>query len=99
MNLEQCETRYFVSYSGVKLPLKLVNELQDNDRGNRNTFFQGYYDAEQRLIRCEKRVYGETELLHCYQYHPNGVLSQAEITDADGELTLLQFDDEGNPLD
>lgn len=98
MNLEQCESRYFVSYSGVKLPLKLVNELQDSDRENRNTFFRGYFDAEQRLLRCEKLVYGEIELLHDYQYHGNGVLSQADITDADGELTTLRFDAEGKPL-
>lgn len=98
MNLENCVCRYFVSYSGVKLPLKLVNELeQEVDRQNRNTFFLGYYDAEQRLVRCEKRVYGETELLHEYEYHDNGTLKRAEITDADGELTVLNFDDSGKP--
>ncbi len=99
MNLENCDSRYFVSYSGVKLPLKLVNELADSsDLENRNTFFRGFYDAEQRLVRCEKRVYGELELLHCYQYHDNGALSQAEITDADGEITVLNFDSGGNPI-
>ncbi|MDD2761614.1 MAG: DUF6156 family protein [Methylomonas sp.] len=98
MNLEDCDSRYFVSYSGVKLPLKLVNELADSDRENRNTFFRGYFDAQQRLLRCEKLVYGELELLHSYQYHDNGVLSQAEITDADGEVTILSFDAEGKPM-
>lgn len=99
MNTEDLDCRYFVSYSGVKLPLKLVNELQDSDRDNRNTYFRGLYDAEQRLMRCEKLVYGELELLHVYSYHDNGILSQAEITDADGEITLLAFDPQGNPID
>lgn len=89
------DCRYFVSYSGVKLPLKLVNELLDSDRENRNTFFAGYYDAQQRLIRCEKRVYGEVELLHVYTYHDNGALKQADITDADGELSVLRYDPRG----
>ena len=98
MNLENCDSRYYVSYSGVKLPLKLVNELVDSDMGNRNTYFRGYFDGQQRLIRCEKLVYGELELLHCYQYHDNGALRRADITDADGELTTLNFDSNGNPL-
>ena len=89
--------RYFVSYSGVTLPLKLVNELQEQDRANRNTFFLGFYDDQGRLIRCEKQVYGETELLHRYEYHDGGALKQAEITDADGELTVLTFDLQGKP--
>jgi len=90
--------RYFVSYSGVSLPLKLVNELRDDERANRNTFFLGFYDDQDRLVRCEKQVYGEQEMLHCYEYHENGALKQAEITDADGELTVLHFDLQGKPV-
>ncbi|MGY6277021.1 DUF6156 family protein [Methylomonas sp. MgM2] len=92
----QC--RYFVSYSGVNLPLKLVNELQEGDRANRNTFFVGFYDEQDRLVRCEKRVYGELELLHCYEYHDNGALKQAEITDVDEEVVVLHFDLAGKPV-
>ncbi len=98
MDKQQDTCRYFVSYSGVKLPLKLVNELLDSDRDNRNTYFLGVYDSEERLIRCEKRVYGECELLHVYTYHDNNTLQQAEITDADGETTVLSFDRDGKPL-
>lgn len=92
------DCRYFVSYSGVKLPLNLVNELVDSDRDNRNTYFRAYYDNQQRLIRCEKLVYGECELLHLYSYYDNGALQRAEITDADGETNLLLFDISGNPV-
>ncbi len=91
--------RYFVSYSGVKLPLKLVNELLDSDRENRNTFFRGLYDADQRLLLLEKLVYGEVELRHRYSYHANGLLSEAEITDADAEVTVLRFDEMGRMVD
>jgi len=28
---QQTECRYFVSYSGIKLPLKLVNEITEDD--------------------------------------------------------------------
>lgn len=98
MQLEKCACRYFISYSGVRLPLKLVNELEDESHlENRNTYFRGYYDAEQRLLLCEKLVYGDIELRHHYRYHTNGALSQAEITDADGEITVLNFDGQGLP--
>lgn len=95
MSKQPYQCRYFVSYSGVKLPLKLVNELQDSERENRNTFFCGYFDVQQRLMRCEKRVYGDIELLHVYSYDDNGVLRRAEITDMDGEISELLFDEHG----
>ncbi|NOV29434.1 DUF6156 family protein [Methylomonas sp. ZR1] len=99
MELENCDTRYFISYSGVKLPLKLVNELADESHlENRNTYFRGCYAADQRLMLLEKLVYGEVELRHVYTYHANGVLAEAEITDADGEIDLLRFDETGVAL-
>ncbi|MDT4291738.1 DUF6156 family protein [Methylomonas sp. MO1] len=99
MELENCDTRYFISYSGVKLPLKLVNELADESHlENRNTYFRGCYAADQRLMLLEKLVYGEVELRHVYTYHANGVLAEAEITDADGEIDLLRFDETGAAL-
>ena len=91
VNIENCECRYFITYSGVKLPLKLVNPLSEADRQNRNTFFRAYFDADERLQLCQKLVYGEIELEHRYHYYPSGALQQAEITDADGELTVLDF--------
>ncbi len=33
--------RYFLTYTGVKLPLTLLNELQPGQLENRNTFFRG----------------------------------------------------------
>lgn len=90
-NIENCERRYFITYSGVKLPLKLVTPLTEAELQNRNTFFQGYFDAQERLVVCQKLVYGEIELEHRYSYYDSGVLHKAEITDADGEITHLQF--------
>lgn len=89
--------RHFVTYSGVKLPLKLMNELDEAALHNRNTFFRGHFDEQDRLIKMEKIVYGELELQHVYRYHANGALCQAEITDADDEVTVLNFDENGQP--
>jgi hypothetical protein len=87
--------RFFVSYTGIKLPLKLVNPLEEADLRNRNTFFRGYFDQQERLVACEKVVYGEIELQHQYEYYDSGALKQVEITDADEEVTVMQFDESG----
>ncbi|WP_347987530.1 DUF6156 family protein [Methylomonas sp. AM2-LC] len=97
-SIENCKCRYFTSYSGVKLPLKLVNQLTDMVPENRNTYFRAYFDPEEQLILCQKLVYGEIELQHRYTYYSNHMLSQAEITDADGEVTVLSFTETGESL-
>ncbi|MDO8989043.1 MAG: DUF6156 family protein [Sideroxyarcus sp.] len=85
-------TRFFVTYSGVKLPFNLVNELQAKEVENRNTYFRGHFDTQDRLTGFDKLAYNEVELMHRYKYHDNGKLRQAEITDIDGEVTVLDFD-------
>jgi len=91
-SLARTTCRYFISYSGVSLPLRLVNEIQADQLDNRNTYFRGEYDALDRLELLEKMVYGEVELRHRYRYDDSGRLVWAEITDADGEVTELEFD-------
>jgi hypothetical protein len=94
---DQATCRYFLSYSGIKLPLNLVNPLTADETQNRNTYFCGYYDADERLIGCQKLVYGEVETEHRYSYHDNGAISQADIIQDDETNTLL-FDEQGAPL-
>lgn len=91
------ECRHFVSYSGVKLPLKLVNPLEETDLDNRNTYFRGWYDSQERIVGCQKVVYGEIEFEHRYEYHANGVLKRAEVSNADEEPRILSFDAQGKP--
>jgi len=96
MNEElQDECRYFVTYSGVKLPLKLSQPLKKDALNNRNTFFRGYFDTHDRISSLQKMVYGEIELEHRYEYYDNGILKQAEVIDAEGEITILLFDKTG----
>lgn len=84
-------SRYFLTYSGVKLPLRLLNELSPDQIENRNTYFRGDFDPQDRLVGLQKLVYGAVELEHRYVYDDQGVLVHAEITDADGEVTTLEF--------
>jgi hypothetical protein len=86
--------RYFVSYTGVKLPVKLVNPLEIADLNHRNTFIRATFDAEDRLLSFEKMVYGEVEIWHRYEYDAAGVVRRAEIS-MDGDVTEMHFDESG----
>jgi hypothetical protein len=89
--------RHYLTYTGVKLPLTLLTELQPEQLENRITFFKGYYDERDRLVGVQKMVYGEIEMEHRYAYSAEGVLQRAEIADVDGEVTVMVFDGSGNP--
>jgi len=87
----EATTRYFTSYSGTKLPLNLVGEIEAADMRNRNTFFRGNYDNSGQLVSCEKVVYGEIETRHDYQYHADGRLARAEIDDGSGDSNIIDY--------
>jgi hypothetical protein len=90
------ECRYFVSYSGVKLPFNLVNAIAADGLSNRNTFIRAYFDDAGMLSGFDKLVYGEVELSHRYEYHGNGRLSRAEIVMLDEEPVAMSFDESGS---
>jgi hypothetical protein len=91
------ECRYFVTYSGVKLPLKLSQPLEEAALNNRNTYFRAWFDEGGRMTGLQKMVYGEVEMQHRYEYYDSGALKRAEITDADEETTILEFEDAAQP--
>jgi len=88
-------SRYFVSYTGIKLPVRMVNPLEEKDLSNRNTFIVAYFDKDDRIIGFEKMVYAAIELSHFYDYHPNGILKSAEIM-MDDITTFIEYDEAGN---
>lgn len=89
------DIRYFLATSGVKLPLKLVNQIEPTALTNRNTYIRAWYDGRERLHRFEKLVYGDIELSHVYDYDAEGRLRRAKILMLDEDPTVLHFDDNG----
>ncbi len=92
------EHRYFVSYSGVKLPLKLVNAIAADALSNRNTFIRAHFDKAGLLRGFDKLVYGEVEFAHRYEYHHGSALSRDDITRLDEDAVVLLFDEAGAPI-
>lgn len=89
------ECRYFLTYSGVGLPLNLVSPIAADALANRNTYMRAYFDPSGRLMVCEKIVYGEVEMAHHYEYGANGALKRAEIRMMDEDPAILSFDEPG----
>lgn len=83
-------TRYFLSYTGITLPLKLTGELQAADLRNRNTWFEARYDAEGRVQSIAKQVYGEVEMSHRYEYDASGALKSTTIQTGDEEPRVIE---------
>jgi len=81
--------RYFLTYRGTRLPLQLTEELRAGALRHRNTCFRARHDALDRLIRCEKLVYGEVEMSHSYEYDAVGRLCRAVITVGDEDPQTL----------
>ncbi|GAA5171996.1 DUF6156 family protein [Viridibacterium curvum] len=85
--------RFFLSYTGVKLPLQLFDELAPDALRNRNTWFRARYAADGRMLCCEKFVYGEVEMRHDYLYDAEGQLCEAHVKgpDEDEDVQVLTF--------
>ncbi len=92
--------RFFASFAGVGLPLRLISELEPEAILHRNTYFDAYYDDAGRLMRADKMVYGDRILSHFYEYRASGLLKSASIRpqDDDDEGGAVFFDENGSPL-
>jgi len=91
------EVRFYVTYTGVRMPFRLVELIPAEQLTHRNTFIRAYFDAAGVLTGFDKMVYGEIELAHRYAYHGTGALCRAEVT-MDEETVVLAFDETGAPL-
>jgi Family of unknown function (DUF6156) len=98
LDQDRQECRFFVSYSGVKLPFNLVNAIAPEALSNRNTYIRAWFDRAGLLSRFDKLVYGEVELSHRYDYHGNGRLRRVEIVMLDEEPVAMSFDETGSQL-
>ncbi len=92
--MDNDETRYFLTCSGAKLPLRLVSPLEPDSVVNRNTYFSVRFDEQGRMVLCRKMVYGEIGLEHRYAYYDSGALRRAEI-DTEDETCVVEFDEQG----
>ena len=99
MSQQKLSQRYFVSYTGVKLPLRLINELDARSLDQRITYFTGYYNNKNQLMIIEKVVYGEIEFSHHYEYDENGKLIKAIMVEDDEQPRTPMIEPTGKVLE
>ncbi len=91
--------RFFASFVGIGLPLRLISELEPSAIIHRNTYFIAYYDDVGRLTRCDKMVYGDRILSHVYEYYVSGLLKSAGVrSDDDDDGGVIFYDENGERL-
>ncbi len=90
--------RFFASFVGIGLPLRLISELGPSAIIHRNTYFIAYYDESGRQMRCDKIVYGDLILSHTYEYYASGSLKSASIRSDDDDGGVIFFDEHGKRL-
>ncbi|MFG1346293.1 DUF6156 family protein [Xanthobacter autotrophicus DSM 431] len=95
---DEADCRFFVTYTGVKMPFRLVEAIPAEQLNHRNTFIRAYFDGAGQLTGFDKMVYGEVELAHRYAYHANGALRRAEVSMVDEDTVVVAFDEAGAPL-
>lgn len=83
--------RYFLTYRGAGLPLTLTEELAEADLRHRNTWFEARYDGAGHLVAIDKRVYGDIEMQHRYDYDAEGRLCRATVTLGEDEPVVRTF--------
>jgi hypothetical protein len=90
---------YFSRWSGYSHPIHLRRKISEEQAqalaaaGNAHVI--GYFDAGGKLTRVVKMLRGAVFFEFTYSYHPNGKLAQARITDADGRVSVLDYDERG----
>jgi hypothetical protein len=84
--------RYFTTYTGVALPFRLVNPIDEKELANRNTYIRASFNDDGAIVAFDKIVYGEIELSHRYEYAESGGLVSAEIVVPEEDPVILRFD-------
>lgn len=88
---------YFASFSGYSIPLKLVNEITEDEATSRETYYVATYE-EGVLLCVEKYFQGYLFFKHEYFYRDNGALKENRIINNDGKKIINLFDEKGKTI-
>jgi Family of unknown function (DUF6156) len=98
---------YYLGWGGYSHPIALQKMITKGEadavaaRGG--AYVIGYFDADGRLTRAIKMLRGAVFFDFEYAYHPNGRRKTARVTNAEGVVSVREYDKAGrgradNPL-
>ena len=92
MNKEMSDKKiYYANFSGYSIPLKLVEEISEEDALSKPAYYIGYFQNN-RLVRVEKFFNGDLFFQHDYVYQEDGSIKESKVINPDGEEKINTFD-------
>lgn len=98
---------YYLGWGGYRHPItlehKITKEQADAVAARGSAYLIGYFNAGGNLVRAVKMYRGAVFFDFEYAYYPNGKRKSAKVTNAEGKVTLREYDESGrgrpgNPL-
>jgi hypothetical protein len=98
---------YYRGWTGYSHPIALQNKITKDEAdaaaAKGNAYLIGCFDADNRLTRVIKMLKGSVFFDFEYTYHANGRRKSAKVTNANGVVTMREYDEAGrgrpgNPL-
>jgi hypothetical protein len=98
-NRKHDPVEYYRGWGGYGHPIVLQNRITkeeaDAAAASGYAYVIGYFDAGGKLTRVVKMLRGAVFFDFAYAYHPNGKLMSAKVTNADGVVTVRDYDESG----
>ena len=88
---------YFASFSGYSIPLKLVDEITEDEAVSRDSYYVATYEKGV-LLGVEKYFQGSLFFKHEYFYYDDGTLKEKRGINVDGKETINLFDEKGKMI-
>jgi hypothetical protein len=90
---------YYRGWGGYGHPIVLQNKMTKEEADavakTDSAYVIGYFDRDGKLTRVVKMLRGAVLFDFVYSYHPNGKLKSAEVTNANGVVSVRDYDESG----
>ncbi len=89
---------YFGGWGSYSIPRKPQEPLTKEAALARPTWYEAYYDDQDRLVRFEKYLEGELEWADRYEYGEGQRLKTHILRRSDGTEAVHPYDERGRPI-
>lgn len=98
-NRKRDPIEYYGGWGGYSHPIilknKITKEEADAVAARGYAYLICYFDAAGKLMRVVKMLQGSAFFDFIYSYYSNGKLKSAKVTNADGVVTVFNYDEFG----
>ncbi len=92
---------YYRGWGGYWHPIGLEHRISKEDadayHAEGSVYLIGYFNDAGKLTRVTKMLKGQVFFDFVYEYHSNGKIKYARITNSKGRVVEKRYDERGNP--